>query len=464
MDVDTIVALSTAPGLGAISVVRLSGPDAFAILEGLAPDGDPRRAEARKATLTRLVSPEDGSALDHAVVTRFPGPNSYTGEDVVEMSCHGGVLVPQLVLDACRVLGARAAEPGEFTRRAYLRGRLDLVQAEAVADVIHARSRAMHRTALGHLDRGLSERIDQLREAIVGLEALLAHHIDFPEEDEAPVPLERVRAEAAAVEDRLERLVATAPEGELLREGALTVLAGRPNVGKSSLYNALLGQSRAIVTSEPGTTRDALEAVVEIGGFPFRLVDTAGLRSAEGIVEELGIEVTHRYLEDADLVLLCVEAGMALEGAERAFLERSAGRAVVLLETKADRVADGAAEASNSEGPGAEIAGVAARIPVSARTGRGLEVLRRTLPQLVYGGLVETRGEAPVLTRRRHARALATASDELRSFGAALEAGVPAEMAAVHLKEAEAQLEDVLGLVDTEDVLDRVFREFCVGK
>ena len=459
MDVDTIVARSTAPGVGAIAVVRMSGPDAFAVLRRVAPDVDELDPAPRTAHVMRIVDPTDGAALDHALVTRFHGPDSYTGEDLVEISCHGGVLVPSLVLDACLAAGARAAEPGEFTRRAYLRGRLDLVQAEAVGDLIHARSRALHRASVEQLDRGLSERVGELRSAVVGLEALLAHHVDFPEEDEPPVSLEEVRRRADEVAHRLERLVATAPEGELLREGALVVLAGRPNVGKSSLYNALLGRDRAIVTEVPGTTRDALEADVELGGYPFRLVDTAGLRESDDRVERLGIEVTRRYVDEADVLLLCVEAGSGLSEEERVFLSELDGRAVVVVETKSDRGARGSGPASPPEHPGE-----GASVRVSSVTGEGLDTLVERLAEMVFGGLARAEIGAPVITRGRHARALREALEAVRAFEGALDEGVPAELASTQLRVAESALEDLLGVISTDDVLDVVFRDFCVGK
>ncbi|MDZ7781241.1 MAG: tRNA uridine-5-carboxymethylaminomethyl(34) synthesis GTPase MnmE [Gemmatimonadota bacterium] len=460
MDIDTIAALSTAPGLGAIAIVRISGPDAFRLFETLAPEEGGDRPKARVATLVKLVDPDEGNVLDHALVTCFPGPDSYTGEDVVEISCHGGTLVPQLVLDACLRAGARDAEPGEFTRRAYLHGRMDLVQAEAVGDVIHARSRALHRAAVGQLDRGLSERVGALRRAMLGLEAQLAHHIDFPEEDDPPVPLEGIRAEAEALAGRLEHMLATAPEGELLREGALVVLAGLPNVGKSSLYNAMLGRERAIVTEQPGTTRDALEAEIELGGFPFRVVDTAGLRDTEERIERLGIEVTRRYLDGADVILLCVEAGGGMGASEKAFLEEHAERNVLVVETKADAAAPGDGD-MGSQAPAS-----AGQVPirVSAKTGEGLDALREGLLGLVFGGLVSASPEVPVITRRRHARALGEALEAVREFGKALDAGVPPEMASAHLRSGESALEDVLGVISTDDVLDVVFRDFCVGK
>ena len=460
MDVDTIVALSTAPGVGAIAVVRVSGPDAFGVLERVAPEVCDLAPAPRYATLMRIVDPVEGSAIDHALVTRFQGPDSYTGEDLVEISCHGGVLIPSLVLDACVTAGARPAEPGEFTRRAYLRGRLDLVQAEAVGDLIHARSRALHRAAIEQLDRGLSARVGELREAVLGLEALLAHHVDFPDEDDPPVPLEEIRARAETVIRGLEGMLATAPQGELLREGALVVLAGKPNVGKSSLYNALLGRDRAIVTEVPGTTRDALEADVELGGYPFRLVDTAGLRESEERVERMGIEVTRRYMNAADVVLLCVEAGRAMDDDERAFLAGLAGRVAVLVATKADRVTGDGTEGCGVPGGGTS----PATVRVSAITGEGLETLASRLRELVFSGLVRADADAPVITRRRHARALGDALEALRAFAEALDEGVPAELASTRLRTAESALEDLLGVISAEDVLDVVFREFCVGK
>ena len=341
---------------------------------------------------------------------------------------------------------------------------MDLVQAEAVADLVEGRSRALHRAAVHQLERGLSARIAGLRERLVGLEALLVHHLDFPDEDEPPVSRDEVAAEADRVAEALRTLLETAPEGELLREGALTVLAGRPNTGKSSLFNALLGRERAIVTETPGTTRDALEATVSLGGFPFRLVDTAGLRETSEEVEGKGIEVARRYLAEADVVLLCVEAGRALERDERAFLE-GCEAPVVLLRTRVDEAegddrAQGGNEAMEAPG-GATLAGP---VPVSIVTGEGLGRLRDLLPALVYRGLIEAGASAPVLTRERHARGLRRALDEVRRFAEGLRAGVPAEVASTHLRPAETALEEVLGVVDREEILDVVFARFCIGK
>ena len=261
-NVSTIAAISTPPGRGALAVVRVSGPDAALIATRLGLPGDEARV-ARHATLRHPASQEP---VDDVVAVRFSGPASYTGEDMLEISCHGGSLAPQLVLEAVCAAGARQAEPGEFTRKAFLNGKVDLMQAEATLDLIEARSPAMHRAALFQLDRGLSRRIEDLREELLGLQALIAYDIDFPEEDDGPVPAVRIDEAADRLVSGLSRMLELAPEGELLRDGALTVVAGRPNAGKSSVFNALLGFERAIVTEEPGTTRDAIEGLVSVDG------------------------------------------------------------------------------------------------------------------------------------------------------------------------------------------------------
>lgn len=488
---DTIVAAATAPGPGALAVVRISGPEAFSIRGALAPGL--HEPGARRAMLAGLHDPETGELLDRGIVISFPGPASYTGEDLVEISCHGGYVVPSLLVEHALAAGARMAEPGEFTRRAYLHGKMDLLQAEAVCDLVDGRSRALQRVAVHQMERGLSARMAQARASLVKLEALLVHHLDFPDEDEPPTSLEAVAEGARRVRRRLARVLATAPEGELLREGALTVLAGRPNAGKSSMFNALIGHERAIVTEMPGTTRDALEATVSLGGYPFRLVDTAGLRDTGERIEALGIDVARRYLARADVVLYCAESGVGISQTELDFLD---GRdcPVLLLETKADLAGGGNGsggreldaprkDCSNAEGTtlgdrSARAGGpslrpavgadrgerFAGRIGTSVVTGEGLRELGRVLPRMVFGGLVEASADMPVVTRRRHRRGLERAIGELDAFAFALEDGVPAEMAATHLRPAETALEEILGVVTLDEVLDQVFRDFCIGK
>lgn len=450
---DTVAAVATAPGRAGLAVVRVSGDGARQIARRLGLEGlEPRRASYRE-----LTAPGDGEVLDRVVATLFPGPRSYTGEDVLEISCHGGALAPQLVLDAVLEAGARRAEPGEFTRRAFLNDRMDLLQVEATEDLVDARSEAGHRAAVEQLGGRLSGRVEELRERMVRLRALVSYDIDFPGEDDGPVDPAEVEEAAAALEEELSALLEHAPEGEMLREGALTVVAGRPNVGKSSLFNALLGEERAIVTGEPGTTRDAIEAVVSLSGYPFRVVDTAGLREEADRIEGMGIEVARGYLERADLVLFCAEAGRELEAAERDFLrERAGDGSLVPARTKADLAAEsGRREAAAGE----EVEWTR----VSARTGAGLAELRERLVARVYAG-VRGRGETPLVTRRRQARALEAAREEVARFREARREGLPPEVAVTHVQEAGRHLEETLGVVDTEEILGEVFSSFCIGK
>ena len=387
----------------------------------------------------RLQHPDSREPVDDCLAVCFRAPHSYTGDDLVEISTHGGLVVPAAALAALTAAGARPAAPGEFTRRAVLNGKMDLLQAEATADLIDAGSPAQRRRALHQLERGLSDRLAGLRNEILELEALIAYEIDFPEEDEGPVSPDRVRRAWCVVRDRLADLLKTAPEGERLREGALLVIAGRPNAGKSSLFNALLGTERAIVTEIPGTTRDAIEAHAVIEGFPFRLVDTAGLRDSEERVERLGIEISKRYLEAADLILFCRDA----VGEE---LPDDGTTPVVEIVTKADL---------RDRPPGAS---------VSIVTGEGLAELRRRLAEVAFGRLLALGDVEPVVTRVRHRAALERAVLELDGFWGARESGVDAAAAATHLRAAVLALDDLIGAVTPEDILDRVFAAFCVGK
>lgn len=457
---DTIAAISTAPGRAGLSVVRVSGPEAVLVAASLGVTG----LTPRRCVLTAVHHPDDGRLIDQAIVTLYRSPASYTGEDVLEISGHGGALAPQLLLDAACAAGARPAGPGEFTRRAFLNGKIDLLQVEATLDLIDARSEVAHRTALFQLERGLSRKIAQLREGLLRLQAMLTYEIDFPEEDDGPVPERRIQGAARWLIERLEALLLHAPEGELVRDGALTVIAGRPNAGKSSLFNSLLGEERAIVTEVPGTTRDAIEALLTVEGYPFRLVDTAGLCRSVDRVESLGIEVAESYLARADLVLFCAEAGRALDEEERTFLRRwspvSDGRpSVVLVRTKVDR--SGGWDEELLEEPSLEDPSV--EVTVSAVRGDGLQALRQLLLQAAYSG-IRADADTPLVTRKRQARAIQRALRDSEAFMNARDAGLPPEIAATHLLDAERALEELLGVVETDDVLDVVFSSFCIGK
>ena len=327
-----------------------------------------------------------------------------------------------------------------------MNGKLDLVQAEAIGDLIDSTSRAMQRVAMTQLDGGLSRRIEQLRDGVIGLESLIAYDIDFPEEDDGPIPKSRVSAATRSVLTSLNDLLETAPAGELVRNGALVVIAGAPNAGKSSLFNAMLGRSRAIVTEIPGTTRDAIEAVLDTGPWPIRLVDTAGLRETTDVVEQLGIEVATRYLNSADVVLAC---GDSAEDVSRTMLAvyQLTEAPVIPVRTKGDLA------------PSAE------KNTVSATTGQGVRELLDVVAEVVSERHGRVPLDAPILTRERQRFCVEQAREEMVAFAAAIEDdGLPASVAAVHLRSAVDALADVTGTIDVEDVLDRLFRTFCVGK
>jgi tRNA modification GTPase len=359
--------------------------------------------------------------------------------------------VPASIVAALTGSGARQALPGEFTRRAVLNGKFDVVQAEAIGDLIDASSHAMQRLALNQLDGGLSRRLMSLRNDLLELEALIAYDVDFPEEDDGPIPRARIERATQSVLSGLTQLLSTAPVGELVREGAVVVIAGPPNAGKSSLFNALLGRSRAIVTELPGTTRDALEAVIDSGKWPLRLVDTAGLRETDDRIERLGIEVSESYLASAQVVLACVESSGDLEQIE-SMIRMKTQAPILPVRTKSDLVTNG-----EQTTPPA--------ISVSAETGSGLRELLTAIDAVVDARQGTIPNDLPILTRARHRKALESASAEVAQFLEAWQGQkLPVTVAAVHLRTAVSGLEELIGTMDVDDVLDRVFSSFCVGK
>jgi len=418
----------------------------------------------RIATLCQLHPPHDSArTIDQGLVTRFDAPASYTGEDVVEFAVHGGTLVSALVVEACVGAGARPALPGEFTERAVLHGKLDLVQAEAIADLIDARSRAAHRAAVRQLDGALSHRLTAMRDALLQVDALIAYDIDFPAEDEAPPSRERVLAACDDAIAQVNRLLATLPAATLGRDGALVVLAGPPNAGKSALLNALVGEARVIVSDTPGTTRDAVEVLVDDTPFPLRLVDTAGLHVPGDALERMGIEVSERYVAQAHVVLVCAETPASLDATVKAVQPLTRG-VVVGVATKCDLRSE---SARRHGGPGrtTEDGDPLECVEVSSVTGEGLGDLHAAIRAAVAAHTEIPDDDTPIITRARHEAALRRAHDELSAFRVAWANGaLPAAVAATHLRAAVNALESLIGAVDVEDILERVFRTFCVGK
>ena len=432
---DPIVALATPPGRSALAVIRLSGAGAFGIAARVIPGF---RADPPRTAHYAAFRDAAGQLIDRGIYLVFAGPRSETGEDVVEFQCHGGLAVPARLVAAIEAAGARPAHPGEFTRRAVMHGKLDLLQAEALGDLIDAEAPAQARAAMVQLEGGLSRRIAALRAGLVELLALLAYDVDFPEEDDGPVARDRIEAARATVLAGVEQLLGTAPLADRVRRGALVVLAGPPNAGKSSLFNALLGHERALVTEIPGTTRDAIEAHVEFHGWPIRLVDTAGLGEATDRLDALGQAMGRRFVEGADLV---VELGGS---AARRLGGSASGRLAV--RSKADL---------GGEGEG---------LPVSAVTGQGLAELKRAIVEQLFQSGAGFADLEPALTRERHRVALSTARDALAATATQLGPRGEAVLAAHHVQEAVRALDGLVGVVDVEEVLDRVFASFCVGK
>lgn len=442
---DTIAALSTPSGTGAVAVLRVSGPGAVEVAGRVfrGPQLVPRRA------LFGSVVAEDDARIDDVLLTFFKGPASYTGEDTVEISCHGGVLVTRRVLERLLQAGARAAGPGEFTQRAFLNGKLDLTQAEAVMDVITAQTDRALSAAHRQLDGALGRTILTLRDELLGILAHVEAYIDFPEEDIDPDTGTALRARMLGLLERLEALLATADQGRLLREGVRTVLAGSPNAGKSSLLNRLLGFERAIVSEQPGTTRDTIEEVINLQGFPLRLIDTAGLRpDTTDAIEQAGMARTHSQVADADLIVELVDTSQP--PGERLTLPEGAAARHVLVLHKSDLPMDPGWR--GTEG-----------VPVSSCTGEGMETLTdRLLAVITAGGSAFEQSEVAVNARHQAclARARLSLTDALREFGA----GTSVEFTAMELRLALEALGDVIGRVDVEDLLGVIFSQFCIGK
>ena len=440
---DTIAAVASPAGTGAVALLRVSGRGAQEIFLNVWRGGE---LPPRRAVLGSIV--DDGKMVDSVLATYFKGPASFTGEDTVEISCHGGVLVTRRVLEALLRAGARHAEPGEFTQRAWLNGKLDLTQAEAVMDVISAQTDMALRAAQRQLEGAIGARVTALRDELLGVLAHVEAYIDFPEEDISPDTGAVLRGNIAKVSDGIARLLATADEGRILREGARTVLAGAPNAGKSSLLNRLLGCERAIVSAVPGTTRDTIEEVIALRGIPLRLVDTAGLREVSDAIEREGVARTRRMVETADLVLEVVDGSQP--PGERVTLPAESGAKHLLVLNKSDL---GVHESWQGRGG----------VEISCLTGAGMESLSASIVSVLSGsGAGFTGMEAAV--NARHQTCLERAAASLSAAVTQLDAVAAPEFVAVDLHEALAALGEVAGRTDTEDLLGVIFSRFCIGK
>jgi len=452
---DTIAAISTPRGEGGIGIIRISGDKSFEILEKIFNTKNPNRDLGFYKFNYGFIH-DNGKIVDEVMAVRMKAPKTYTCEDVVEINCHGGHLISEKVLELVLKNGARHAEQGEFTKRAFMNGRIDLSQAEAVMDIIHGKTEKSISLSLEQLRGDLRDKIVSFKKALLDVTAHVNVVLDYPEEGiDDPLPsnlrenLENVYAEA-------DRLISSYDKGKKIKEGIKTVIAGKPNVGKSTLLNSLLKEERAIVTHIPGTTRDVIEEIINIKGIPLVLTDTAGIRKTEDIVENIGVEKSKKFIENADLVLLVLDASRELESEDREVIEeiQNHNKKTIVLLNKIDLERKIELEEFNLENI----------LEISAKDNIGIEDMEERIYSYIVEENVEDSSEKLIITNIRHKTALEKTKDAIRNIFETIDAGMPMDLISVDLKEALDSLSEITGEISSEDILDHVFGNFCVGK
>lgn len=455
---DTIAAISTPPGEGAISIVRMSGEEAVSIAQKVFSGKDLTQAKSHTINYGHIVDPKTHEEIDEVMVSLMLAPKTFTREDVVEINCHGGIVATNRILQLLLVNGARLAEPGEFTKRAFLHGRIDLTQAESVMDLIRAKTDRSMKIALNQLDGNLSHLIDSLRKDILDVLAQVEVNIDYPEYDDVEeMTTKLLKEKAIEIKQRIEQLLKTASQGKIMREGLATALVGRPNVGKSSLLNHLLHEDKAIVTDVAGTTRDVIEEYVNVSGVPLKLIDTAGIRETDDKVEKIGVERSKKAIEQSDLVLLVLNAAESLtkEDFELIRLTNDKKRIIILnktdLEEKLDRK---------------ELAEISENAPVYATSilkNEGVEALEEAISKLFFNG-IENSQSTVMVTNARHIALLEKAQNSLDSVLEGISSGMPVDLVQIDMTEAWNLLGEITGESYEDELLDQLFSQFCLGK
>ena len=455
---DTIAAISTPVGLGGIGIVRLTGSKATSIADGIFRSRNGAGLSAspsHRMIYGRIIDPADGKAVDEGLVTLMWAPNTYTREDVVEINCHGGMVAVRSILELVLQQGARLADPGEFTKRAFLNGRLNLDQAEAVLDIITAKTAEGMRIAGEQLQGALTKKLAEIRVRLIATSASVEAYLDFPEEDIEPSAKEDIQGRLTATITEIRGLSKTFDEARFFRDGLSIAIVGRPNVGKSSLLNALLQKDRAIVTALPGTTRDLIEDYLNINGLPVRITDTAGIRNSEEVIEQEGVRRSLQAIGHADFVVALFDGSEPLRQEDYELLTVISGKHVVAVINKADLPQKITLDHV--------IAGGMPHLHLSAVTGKGVEELKQHIFAAHLGGWKEER-DGVVVTNLRHKSALDRAAGSLENAAALLSRGEPLELFSIEVRDALDRIGEITGAITTDDILDAIFSSFCIGK
>ena len=456
---DTIAAISTPPGEGAISIVRMSGENAVKIATKVFQGKDLTQVASHTINYGHIIDPASHREIDEVMVSVLRGPKTYTREDIIEINCHGGIVSTNEILQLLLQNGARLAEPGEFTKRAFLHGRIDLTQAESVMDLIRAKTDRSMKVALNQLDGNLAHLINNLRQDILDVLAQVEVNIDYPEYDDVEtLTTKMLKEKALAVRDRIKQLEQTAKQGKILREGLATAIVGRPNVGKSSLLNHLLHEDKAIVTDIAGTTRDVIEEYVNVRGVPLKLIDTAGIRETDDKVEKIGVERSRQAIDQADLVMLLLNASEPLTAEDQELLTATADkkRIVVLNKTDLPQQLD-QAELQTYLKPAEEV------IALSVLANAGIDQLEEQIAKLFFGG-IENSQTTVIVTNARHVALLNKAEQSLTAVLQGIEAGMPVDLCQIDMTAAWDSLGEITGDSYQDELLDQLFSQFCLGK
>jgi tRNA modification GTPase len=455
---DTIAAVATSVGEGGISIIRVSGERALSIVNKIFMGKNGRTLEDIKTYTMRygnIFNKTTGETIDEVIVSYMKGPRSFTAEDTVEINCHGGLVSTNRVLEEVVKAGARIAEPGEFTKRAFLNGRIDLSQAEAVIDIIRSKTELSMKSALMQSEGRISREINRLRHRLLGVIAHIEATVDFPEDDLEEITTDKVTEDLKDIIKEIKVLLATANEGKILREGLNLVIVGKPNVGKSSLLNALLMENRAIVTEIPGTTRDVIEEYINIDGIPVKIIDTAGIRETEDVVEKIGVERSKEKINEADLIILMLDISRELDSEDREIIQYIKDRKYILILNKVDLDSQLNREHINQLNPNNII-------ETSAKTGEGLEELKRLIKELFFRG--EVVATEVMITNTRHKEALLRALERCEAALETLNNRLSIDFASIDVRSAWSHMGEITGETLEEDILDKIFSEFCIGK